>query len=57
MDIIDQKTDRELTQSVLAELAKANNEINCACKDLHKAQNRLKFAIMVANKMINRTGD
>jgi flagellar hook-basal body complex protein FliE len=57
MDVIDTKTEKELTQSILAEIAKANNELSCARRDVDKAQNRLKFAIMVANKLIERTGD
>jgi hypothetical protein len=57
MDVIDKKTDEELIRSLLAEVAKANNEINCATSDLKKARNRLSFLIMLANKMIDRQGD
>lgn len=57
MDVIDTKTDEELLRSLLAEIAKANNEINCASNDLKKARNRLSFLIVVANKLIERQGD
>jgi hypothetical protein len=57
MDVLDSKTDKELTQSLLAEIAKAKNEIGCAQRDLNKAQSRLNFLVVVANKLIKRTGD
>jgi len=57
MDLLDQKTDEELMRSLLAELAKSNNELKCARQDLEKATGRLSFAIAVANRLINRTGD
>jgi hypothetical protein len=54
MDLIDQKTDHELAQSLLAEVAKATNELRCAQGDVTKAQSRLQFAIVLLNKMIER---
>ncbi|CAB5225870.1 hypothetical protein UFOVP758_27 [uncultured Caudovirales phage] len=54
MDILDSKTDKELTQSLLAELAKARNELSCAKGDLDKANNRLNFLLVIANKLIDR---
>lgn len=57
MDVIDTKTDKELLQSTLAELAKAKNELKCATNDMHKAQNRINFLLVLANKLINRLGD
>ena len=57
MDMLDTKTDDELLRSIVAEVAKANNEINCTTTDLKKARNRLGFLIVLANKLINRTGD
>ena len=57
MDLIDKKSDLELLQSLLAEMAKANNEIKCAQADLNKAQNRLKFLLLLANTLIDRTQD
>jgi len=57
MDLIDKKTDSELLDSVLAEIAKSNNEIKCAKQDLEKAHNRLNFCLVLANKLIDRQGD
>jgi hypothetical protein len=57
MDILDKKSDHELLQSLLAEMAKANNEIKCAQNDLNKAQNRMKFLLLLANILIERQGD
>ena len=54
MDIINTKTDEELLKSLLSEIAKARNEVNCAAKDLNKANNRLSFLIMLANSLIDR---
>ena len=57
MDILDKKTDKELLQSVLAETAKAKNEIKCAQNDIQKAQSRLRFVVMLCNNLIDRTKD
>ena len=57
MDILDSKSDKELLTSVLAELAKAKNEVACAQRDLNKANGRISFLLVVANTMINRTKD
>jgi hypothetical protein len=57
MNILDQKTDKELLQSLLAEAAKASAEIKCARADLEKATNRLSFTLVVINTMINRQKD
>lgn len=57
MDVLENKTDLELLQSLLAELAKANNEIKIAQQDLQKAQSRMKFLILLANILIERQGD
>jgi hypothetical protein len=57
MDLLDSKTDQDLLRSLLAELAKANNEIKCAKADLDKATSRMKFLILLANTMIDRQKD
>lgn len=54
MDILHNKTDHELIQSVLAEIAKATNELRCARTDLQKATGRLSFCIAAANELIDR---
>lgn len=57
MQILDDKSLSELLKSLLAETAKAQNEINCARNDLDKAQGRLRFVLLLTNEMINRTKD
>jgi hypothetical protein len=57
MDVLEQKTRKELIQSLLAEIAKTKNEIRCAQADLMKATNRLGFSLLVLNKLINREED
>jgi len=57
MDVLDTKSDKELLQSLLAEIAKARNEIKCAKGDIDKAQSRISFLIVVANELLNRQGD
>lgn len=57
MKILDTKTDKELEESLLAEVAKASNEIKCARQDLEKATSRLSFLLVVINKLINRQKD
>jgi hypothetical protein len=56
-DILNTKTDIELLQSILAESAKANNEIACAHRDIEKARSRLNFLIVLTNKLIERQKD
>lgn len=57
MDIIDTKTNEELLNSIVAEVAKATNELKCARGDIEKAQSRIKFINMLTHKMIDRKGD
>ena len=57
MDVIDDKNDKELIESLIAEVAKANNELKCARGDIEKAQGRIKFATMLLHKLIDRQGD
>lgn len=57
MDVLSQKTSDALLASLIAELAKATNEIKCAQNDLAKAKGRLQFAIAVTNELLNRKGD
>ncbi len=51
MDIINDKSQIDLIDSLLAEVAKSQNEIRCAQRDLAKAHGRLSFAIMVLNRL------
>lgn len=57
MDLLENKSDKEIVQSILAEIAKAKNELSCARADIQKAQSRLGFLIVAANEMIKRQGD
>lgn len=57
MDLLENKSDKEILQSLLAEIAKAKNEISCARGDIQKAQSRLTFLIVAANEMLNRQKD
>jgi hypothetical protein len=57
MDILDSKTDKELLKSLLAELAKAKNELACAKGDIDKISSRIGFLLAVTNTMINRSKD
>jgi len=56
-DVISNSTNEDLLRSMLAESAKASNELKCARRDLDKAESRLSFVLMILNNMINRTGD
>jgi hypothetical protein len=57
MELLDKLRDEELTQTLIAEIAKATNEIKCAQADLNKAQSRLKFILVVAHTLIERQKD
>lgn len=57
MDVLDNKSDKELLESLVAEIAKCTNEIKCARGDLDKAQSRIKFLLVLAHTLINRQGD
>lgn len=57
MDVLDNKSEKELLQSILAEIAKAKNELKCAKGDIDKAQSRINFLIVVANQLLSRKGD
>lgn len=57
MDILENKTNNELHDSLLAEIAKSSNEIKCAQRDINKALGRLQFAVLALNELINRGKD
>lgn len=54
MNILNTKSESELIQSLLAEVAKSRNELKCATEDLKKANGRLGFCVAVLNELINR---
>ena len=51
---IDSKTSEDLLRSLLAEIAKATNELRCSRGDIEKAQSRLQFTVAVLNELIQR---
>lgn len=57
MDVLNNKTDHELLRSLLAELAKAKNELACSQKDIDKATSRINFLLVITNELINRKDD
>ena len=57
MDILDSKSDKELLQSLVSEIAKATNEIKCAKADIDKAQSRIRFLLVLAHTLIDRQKD
>ena len=57
MDILDTKNKKDLLASLLAEVAKARNELNCAQRDVDKATSRLSFNLVLINELINREKD
>jgi hypothetical protein len=54
MDLLDNKRDEDLLEALLPEIAKAQNEIRCARRDLEKATNRVSFVLLIVNKLIER---
>ena len=54
MEILQNKSDLELAQSLLAEIAKSTNELRCAAADIGKAHSRLSFLVALSNEMIKR---
>ena len=54
MDILERRSDLDLYRTILAESAKALNELNCAKTDIDKAMSREKFIIAVVNVLIER---
>jgi hypothetical protein len=57
MKILEALSDKQLAETVLAEIAKAKNEIKCARADIDKATSRINFLLVVANTMIDRSKD
>jgi hypothetical protein len=54
MDVLKSKTEEELLDSLLAEIAKARNEMRCAEADIKKAGGRITFLVALVNEVINR---
>lgn len=54
MDILKDRKTSELHKSLLAEIAKSQNEINQGLADIRKAQSRINFLIVLSNELIQR---
>lgn len=52
--MLETKTEADLLLSLIAEVAKATNELRCSKRDVEKATSRLQFAVMVINILIDR---
>jgi hypothetical protein len=57
MDLLKHKSDQDILESILAEIAKSTNEIRCASGDIQKANGRMTFAIAAINELIKRQKD
>ena len=57
MKVLEDKSNTELLQSIIAEMAKMSNELKCSQQDIQKAQSRLSFLLVTANEMLNRIKD
>jgi hypothetical protein len=55
--IFDNHTYEEIQRSILAETAKAANELKCAQRDLNQADMRLKFILAAINHLQQRYED
>ena len=53
-DTLVDNSDEELLSVLLREVAKCSNETRSAQNDLHKAQKRLSFVIVLANRLLDR---
>lgn len=57
MEVLQNKSTENLQQTMLAELAKSTNELRCATKDIEKAANRIGFALVILNELLERDHD
>ena len=54
MGLLNNTSKDDLLKSVLAETAKANNELKCAEGDIKKARGRLSYLIVLINELLDR---
>ena len=54
MQIWDDKTIPEILKSMEMEIAKAQNELRCAERDIRKAQNRIAFTLSAIHNLNDR---
>jgi len=55
MQILNTLNDEELNKTLVAEIAKARNELKCAQEDIKKANSRLSFLVALTNELNNRS--
>ena len=55
MQILNNLNDEELNKTLVAEIAKARNELKCAQEDIKKANSRLSFLVALTNELNNRS--
>lgn len=53
--VLDDLTDEQIISTVIRECAKASNEIASAEADISKAKRRIKFCLVLANRLKDRT--
>lgn len=53
-DLLEDKSDGELVDSILAEVAKATNELACIKRDQQKIASRLSFCLLILNHLKDR---
>lgn len=53
-DSLDELTTHQLIETILRESAKSSNELRSAENDIAKAQRRLRFCVMLANRLLER---
>jgi len=55
MQILNTLNEEELNKTLVAEIAKARNELKCAQEDIKKANSRLSFLVALTNELNNRS--
>lgn len=53
-DLLDKKSDQELLLTLLKEAAKSSSELKSANADLEKASNRIRFCLVLINRLLER---
>lgn len=56
-DLLKNKANYELIESLLKEVAKASSEIRCAESDIKKASSRIGFSLVLINILLDRESE
>ena len=54
MDVIENKSRKQILQSLQADIAKARKEVKCAQRDLGTVLSRLEFNALLVEKLLHR---